>query len=176
MGFNSIKKTFTAGYAGALDYAVQPFVVSAPIALSASQEYTPGKVLVRDGADIRPTDVGDVLSYHNYVGFGVLDGTKQAQDSGTMYADGDVVGILKFGVMKVVAGGNVVAGQAVVCQVNGGALTSLSHTGSLSTGQYRIPGAEWLDNASSGAVTRIFVNSAGGALSFGPVGVSGSNI
>ena len=181
MSINSIKKSsdFTAGYAGSIDQAQPSAVFSAPVVLSASQEYTPGRPLVRDGDKVRPTTVGDVLNYGTFAGFGVRDATKPAAYSysgGQQYQNGDAVNYLVLGSIKVVAGGAVVAGQSVVCQVNGGALTSVSHTGSLSTGQFRIPGAVWTQSAGSGAVTTIFVNAAVGALSFSPVGVSGSNI
>jgi hypothetical protein len=172
MSINSIKKSsdFTAGFPGSLDQAQPSAVFSAPVVLSASQEYTPGKVLVRDGDKVRPTTVGDVLNYGTFAGFGVRDATKPAAYSGgQQYQNGDAVNYLVLGSIKVVAGGAVVAGQAVVCQVNGGALTSVSHTGSLSAGQFRIPGAVWTQSAGSGAVTTIFVNAAVGALSFQPI-------
>lgn len=178
--FNSVKSPSDRAVAkiGQVATTAPHSVKTAILELTASQEYTAGRVLFR-GTDpesqVRPTRSGDVLTYHTFAGFGLVDISKESHPT-LQYSNGDSVGVITFGDVAVVTAGAVVAGQTVVAAVATSGLTSAHYTGSLTAGSFRIPGAQWKTSAGSGAVAIVSLGVLG-ALSFDAVGaVSGSNI
>jgi len=163
INLNKIKKVgdYTSGHVGSIAEGAPTYVRSFSVELSSSQEYTAGAPLLL-GTDpsvqARPTVSGDTINYHTFAGMAVLDPTKEAADpGGVQYVDGDSVPVLKFGVMAVSASEAVVAGEAVVAQVNGGLLKSAHATGSLAAGEFFLPMCRWLDSASAGGVANMSI-------------------
>jgi hypothetical protein len=162
INFNKIKKVgdYTSGHVGSVADGAPKYARTYSVELSASQDATAGAPLLLGtdpGAQARPTRLGDVVHYHNFAGFMLLDPTKEASDSGPQYSNGDEVAVLKLGVLNVKAGANVTAGQAVVVQVNGGGLRGAHATGSLAAGEFFLPTCRWLDSVSSGGTGQVSI-------------------
>lgn len=149
---------FGPGFAGHADGGYANHVRTYAIELTASQDVRDGAPLLlgtNPANQVRPTVIGDSIDYHTFAGFKVNNPSKEQVDSGAQYENGDPVSVMKQGVMVVSCSAAVVAGEAVVMQVNGGGLSSAHATGSLATGEFFVPMARWLESAAQGANARI---------------------
>jgi hypothetical protein len=179
MPFNFVKKHsgFKVGFPGVLADGSPSYARSYALE---GEAYTAGQALILGtdpGKQVRPLETGDELDHNNFAGFGLVDPTKQgAQGSESQYSEGDLVSVLKFGVLHVRAAANVTAGQSVVVAVASGDLTGAAYDAALAGGTFRIPGARWLDSATSGSVGTVSVGMESGAVGFSVLGVSGSNV
>lgn len=162
MSFNSVKKVsaYAKGFKGSVADGAPKYARTYSVELSASQDIDDGAPLLL-GSDpqiqVRPTVIGDVIAYETFGGFKLNDPTKEAVDSGQQYDDEDPVSVLKFGVMHASASAAVVAGEAVVVQVNGGGLSSALMSGALGTGEYFLPMCRWEDSVAQGGVGRLSI-------------------